>query len=211
MAEGAADPLQAGAAPGATHEKPKAERPAFSGNYRSSPTLTGAAVLQPKHATAGQAQLPERSHASPLPARRSREKGRSGRRRRLAGAPGRGTLEKDKPPILGLIQRGGQLVIRMLANVQQQTIQPVITATVTPDSLIHTDEYDIYARLPAWGYRHKTVCHSRGEYARDEDGDGFCEVHVNTMERFVRRGKQGESGASIWMRKCRRVGDGRRA
>ena len=32
------------------------------------------------------------------------------------------------------------------------------------------------------GYQHKTVCHSRGEYARDEDGDGFHEVHVNTME-----------------------------
>ena len=44
-----------------------------------------------------------------------------------------------------MIQRGGQLVIRMLANVQQKTIQPVITATVAPDSLIHTDEYDIYA------------------------------------------------------------------
>ena len=96
--------------------------------------------------------------------------------------PGRGTLEKDKPPILGLIQRSGQVVIRMLANVQQRTIQPVITATVAQDSLVHTDEYDIYARLPAWGYQHKTVCHSRGEYARDEDGDGFCEVHVNTME-----------------------------
>jgi hypothetical protein len=23
-----------------------------------------------------------------------------------------------------------------------------------------------------------------GEYARDEDGDGFCEVHVNTIEGF---------------------------
>ncbi len=23
-----------------------------------------------------------------------------------------------------------------------------------------------------------------GEYARDEDGDGFCEVHVNMMEGF---------------------------
>ncbi len=23
-----------------------------------------------------------------------------------------------------------------------------------------------------------------GEFARDDDGDGFCEVHVNTMERF---------------------------
>ena len=72
--------------------------------------------------------------------------------------------------------------MRMLANVRQRTIQPVILATIVKGSLIHTDEYDIYARLPAWGYRHKTVCHSRGEYARDEDGDGFCEVHVNTME-----------------------------
>ena len=34
-------------------------------------------------------------------------------------------------------------------------------------------------------FGHKTVHHGRGEYARDEDGDGFCEVHVNTME--VRR------------------------
>jgi transposase-like protein len=91
-------------------------------------------------------------------------------------------LEKDKPPILGLIQRGGQVVLRMLANVQQKTIQPIIASTVVQGSLIHTDEYAIYARLPAWGYRHKTVCHGCGEYARDDDGDGFCEVHVNTME-----------------------------
>ena len=70
----------------------------------------------------------------------------------------------------------------MLANVQQKTIQPIIAATVAEGARIHTDEYDIYARLPAWGYRHETVCHARGEYARDEDGDGFCEIHVNTME-----------------------------
>jgi transposase-like protein len=72
--------------------------------------------------------------------------------------------------------------MRMLANVQQRTIQPVIAATVAKGSGVHTDEYDIYARLPAWGYRHKTGCHGQGEYARDEDGDGFCEVHVNTIE-----------------------------
>ncbi len=59
-----------------------------------------------------------------------------------------------------------------------------IAAAVTPGTLVHTDEYSIYARLPAWGYQHKTVCHARGEYARDEDGDGFCEVHVNTMGGF---------------------------
>jgi transposase len=72
----------------------------------------------------------------------------------------------------------------MLPNVQQKTTQPVIQATVSPGTLIYTDEYDIYARLPEWGYGHQTVCHSRGEYARDEDGDGFHEVHVNAMEGF---------------------------
>ncbi len=35
-----------------------------------------------------------------------------------------------------------------------------------------------------WGFDHHTVCHGRGEYARDEDGDGFHEIHVNTMEGF---------------------------
>ena len=98
--------------------------------------------------------------------------------------PGRGTQEKDKPPIVGLIQRGGQVVLQMLPNVQQATIKPVIQDAVALGALIYTDEYDIYARLPIWGYRHKKVCHARGEYARDEDGDGFCEVHVNTIEGF---------------------------
>jgi hypothetical protein len=39
-------------------------------------------------------------------------------------------------------------------------------------------------RLEEWGYLHKTVNHSQCEYARDEDGDGFHEVHVDTMEGF---------------------------
>src|SRR4051794_25616999 len=115
-----------------------------------------------------------RRTSRPSPAR-SRGAGRG-------GAPGRGTLAKDKPPVLGLIQRGGQVVLRMLANVQQKTIEPIIGATVARGALVYTDEYDIYARLDEWGYGHETVCHARGEYARDDDGDGFCEVHVNTME-----------------------------
>jgi transposase len=93
-------------------------------------------------------------------------------------------LEKEKPPILGLIQRGGQVVLHMLPNVKQITIKPIIEASVAPGSLIYTDEYEIYGRLPAWGYKHKTVCHNAGEYARDDDGDGHHEVHVNTLEGF---------------------------
>ncbi len=58
----------------------------------------------------------------------------------------------------------------------------MITETVAPGSLIYPDEYDIYAQLPAWGYAHKSIHHGAGEFARDEDGDDFFEVHVNTLE-----------------------------
>ena len=76
------------------------------------------------------------------------------------------------------------MILHRLPNVQQATIKPVMTQAVAPGTLINTDEYDIYARLPGWGYGHKTVCHAHGEYARDEDGDGLCEVHINTIEGF---------------------------
>jgi len=72
----------------------------------------------------------------------------------------------------------------MMDNVQQKTIEPLMGAVIRPGRRVYTDEYDIYNRLPEWGYKHRTVCHSRGEYAREEDGDGFHEVHVNTMEGF---------------------------
>jgi len=81
-----------------------------------------------------------------------------------------------------MIQRGGRLVMRVLDNVRQVTIQPIIEKFIKPGTLVNTDEYDIYGRLTEWGYEHKTVCHSHGEYARDEDGDGHHEIHVNTME-----------------------------
>jgi transposase-like protein len=111
-------------------------------------------------------------------------RGRRGRRRRLKGAPGRGTLAKEKPPIFGMMERRGEVRIIMLENVQQRTIQPFIQETIEPGTIVNTDEYVIYDALPQWGYVHKSVCHSAGEYARDEDGDGFHEVHVNTMEGF---------------------------
>ena len=83
-----------------------------------------------------------------------------------------------------MIQRGGEVIITMLPNVKQVTIRPIIERSVEKGSMVYTDEYDIYCRLPEWEYQHKTVNHSQGEYARDEDGDGFHEVHVNTMEGF---------------------------
>jgi transposase len=83
-----------------------------------------------------------------------------------------------------MVPRGGAVVIRMLENVKQVTIGPLIKQTITAGSLVDTDEFDIDSRLVAWGDGHETVCHAAGEYARDDDGDGFCEGHVNTREGF---------------------------
>lgn len=102
----------------------------------------------------------------------------------MKGERGRGTLEKEKPPIFGMIRRSGQVVIRMLADVKRATIEPLLRRTIDQGTVVYTDEYKIYSRLTEWGYSHRTVCPAAGEFARDEDGDGFCEVHVNTIEGF---------------------------
>jgi len=112
-----------------------------------------------------------------------RAKGRRGRCRRLKKR-GRGTLESEKPPVLGMIERGGGVVIRMLENVRQETIKPIISKLVEQGSQLYSDEYNIYDRLQNWGYLHKRVNHSAKEYARDDDDDGCHEVHVNTIEGF---------------------------
>ena len=46
-----------------------------------------------------------------------KRKSRQSRRRRLQGKSGRGTIEKERPPVFGMMQRGGQVVINLLANV----------------------------------------------------------------------------------------------
>ncbi|WP_321492185.1 transposase [uncultured Desulfobacter sp.] len=63
----------------------------------------------------------------------------------------------------------------MLTNVRRVTMKSLIKSIVLPTTLIYTDEYGIYNQLPEWGYKHKHMNHGAGEYARDEDGDGFHE------------------------------------
>jgi transposase len=81
-----------------------------------------------------------------------------------------------------MVERGGLVCLRVLPNVKQQTIKPIIKSCVADGATFYTDEYQIYSRVESWGYVHKVVNHGQGEYARDEDGDGFCEVHCNTQE-----------------------------
>jgi transposase len=65
---------------------------------------------------------------------------------------------------------------------RRRTLDARRDAVPTPRAtVIHTDQYKVYARLPSWDCRRQTVRDSRGVYARDEDGGGFGEVRIGTM------------------------------
>jgi transposase-like protein len=89
-------------------------------------------------------------------------------------APGRGTLEKEKPPVFGVIQRTGEVAIRMLADVKQRTTGTLIRATIAPESTVYTDAYDIYPQLPECGYAHRTVRHSQRNSPWTRTGPARC-------------------------------------
>jgi transposase len=104
-------------------------------------------------------------------------------RRRANNRRGLGTMENDRPPILGVVGRTtGHIRLTVCDNTQQTTIQPQVEQDTQPTTTLNTDESSAYNHIASTGRGHATVCHSRHEYARDDDGDGFCEVHCNTQE-----------------------------
>jgi len=38
---------------------------------------------------------------------------------------------KDKVPVLGMIEKGGNLITQVIPNTQQSTIEPIINANIT--------------------------------------------------------------------------------
>lgn len=119
---------------------------------------------------AGEKRTPHRDPADPP-------------RRRANKRRGIGTMENDRPPILGVVGRlSGQIRFSVCDNTQQATIQPQVETKTQPATTVYTDESSAYAHIAQTGRRHATVCHSQKEWARDEDGDGVREVHCNKME-----------------------------
>jgi transposase-like protein len=42
--------------------------------------------------------------------------------------------------VLGMIERGGNLITQVVSNTQQETIEPIIKANVKENSNVYTDE-----------------------------------------------------------------------
>jgi transposase len=83
-----------------------------------------------------------------------------------------------------MLERGAEGVMRRLANVHQVTLQPLLHAPMAPGTLVYTAAYAISSRLAEGGDDPASVCHRAGQSARDDEGDGFCAIHVTTMAGF---------------------------
>ena len=104
-------------------------------------------------------------------------------RRRANKRRGHGTFENDRPPIVGTVGReSNEVRLEVVRHTDKPTLHACVQAMTESGSLVHTDEWKAYVGLDAeLGREHKTVVHSRdskGEWARDDDGDGIREVHT---------------------------------
>lgn len=107
------------------------------------------------------------------------------------GKRGRGA--PNKTVVLGMLERGGELMVKVVPNVRRSTLQPHILQNVKPETNVHTDELASYDGLHKQGYYHKRVNHSAGEYV------GFDGATVNAIENFWRHLKCGIKGTHVWV------------
>jgi transposase-like protein len=105
-------------------------------------------------------------------------------RRRGNQAKGHGTWETDRPPVPGVTGRkSGRLWLRVgHRSGSAELVDATVLPATKPGAMVYTDDWNGYKPLGRRDRGHATVNHNRGEFARDDDGDGVREVHCNTME-----------------------------
>lgn len=97
----------------------------------------------------------------------------------------------NKTCVVGMKERGGDLVTRVVSSRTKRAMQSVIVSHVLPGATISTDEFGGYKDIAQSGYRHITVNHAAGEYATP------CGKGVNSLEGFWAQLKRGINGTHI--------------
>lgn len=97
----------------------------------------------------------------------------------------------NKTTVVGMLERGGELVTRVVTTRRREPMTALIQSQVLPGTTICTDEFGSYRHLDSCGFDHKRVNHKSGEYVNAQ-GHG-----VNTTEGFWAQLKRGINGTHI--------------
>jgi transposase-like protein len=111
--------------------------------------------------------------------------------KKTEGAQGRST--KTKKPVLGMKERDGNIVAKVVDDTKSNTIIPIIEQTIIAGSEVYTDEYNAYNSLSR-NYTHLRVNHGAKEYVNQM-------AHTNGLENFWSHLKRGVDGIYHWVSK----------
>src|SRR3954451_17913102 len=89
--------------------------------------------------------------------------------------------------VMSLVERGGKVHSRHVADVTAKTLKPIIVDAITKDTHFRTDQSPVYTEIGTGFASHATVNHSIKEYVR---GD----AHTNTVEGYFSIFKRGIYG-----------------
>lgn len=99
---------------------------------------------------------------------------------------------KGKTVVFGMVERGGDVIARVVPSRGEFVLVPHILENVKRGTRIATDEHRSYSNLNEEGYRHGTVNHAQKEYVRGP-------VHTNTIEGFWSWMKRQINGTHVWV------------
>lgn len=85
--------------------------------------------------------------------------------------------DPKKTPVLGMVERGGRVLARVIPDARTLTLMPLVQQYVLPRSMIYTDEWRPYESLGSKGYTHRRIYHKSKVYV-------VGDVHTNTIEGF---------------------------
>jgi len=104
---------------------------------------------------------------------------------------GPGRQLANKITVLGMLERGGDVITKIIPNVRKSTILPVVAENVEQGGKVHTDYLGSYVSLRDMGFKHERVNHNAGEYV------GKSGTHVQSIEGFWSQLKRGINGTHI--------------
>ena len=99
----------------------------------------------------------------------------------------RGTGGIGKTPVIGVLERGGNVKAKVVNDVRTKTLLPNIMANVAKGTTVCTDEWCGYNALRKAGFQHLSVNHGVREYVRNG-------VHTNSLDGFWSQLKRSING-----------------
>lgn len=102
-----------------------------------------------------------------------------------AGKRGRGAA--GKTPVVGVVERRGAVVAKVVDGVTTNNVIGFIRQHVDESTALYSDELAVYNYAAKFGYKHSKVNHGAGEYVNGR-------VHTNTIEGFWSQVKRSIDG-----------------